>query len=113
MYQVKYGVPQGSILGPILFNIFVNDLAEVNDSEMLVQYADDAHYLHSGKIDKLAEIIGRAERNLVNVNKYFTDNGLKINANKIQFLFIGSRHCIRQLPHNVSIRVNNDNIKPN
>lgn len=112
-HEVEYGVPQGSILGPILFNIFVNDLAEVNYSDMLVQYADDAQYLHSGKIDNLAEIIGRAERNLVEVNKYFSDNGLKMNANKTQFLFIGSRHCIRQLPDNVSIRVNNDNIKPN
>ena len=112
-HEVEYGVPQGSILGPILFNIFVNDLVEVNDSDMLVQYADDAQYLHSGTIDKLAEIIDRAERNLVEVNKYFSDNGLKMNANKTQFLFIGSRHCIRQLPENVSIRVNNDNIKPN
>ena len=110
--EVEYGVPQGSILGPILFNIFVNDLAEINDSDMLVQYADDAQYLHSGKIDNVAEIVDRAERNLVKVNKYFSENGLKMNANKTQFLFIGSRQYINKLLDDLSIRVNKDYTRP-
>ena len=79
---------------------------------MLVQYADDAQYLHSGKIDNVEEIVNLAERNLAKVNKYFSDNGLKMNGNKTQFLFIGSRQYINRLPDNLSISVNNDNIRP-
>ncbi len=39
--NVNYGVLQGSILGPLLFNIFVNDLPEFIGDGILVQYADD------------------------------------------------------------------------
>ena len=83
-----------------------------NATPSFVQYADDAQYLHSGRIENIAEIVERAERNIVKVNQYFSDNGLKMNANKTQFLFIGSRQYISKLPDDLSIKVNNDSIKP-
>ncbi len=52
-----YGVPQGSILGPILFNLFVNDMSYYIKNCSLTQYADDKQFLHSGTITELPTII--------------------------------------------------------
>ena len=79
---------------------------------MLVQYADDAQYLHSGRIENIEEVVNQAERNLVKVNEYFSLNGLKMNANKTQFMFIGSRYYISRLRENIAIKVNSDSIRP-
>lgn len=52
---ISFGVPQGSILGPILFTVFVKDLSTVAQSYLLVHYADDSQYLHSDLLNNLVK----------------------------------------------------------
>ena len=81
------GVPQGSILGPILFNIFLNDLLEVLKNSDIYNFADDntISVVSKKKRDILLETLKNESELVVN---WFRNNNMIVNTDKIQLMHL-------------------------
>ncbi len=110
--NVQFGVPQGSILGPILFSVYVNDISDYITDCTLIQYADDTQLLHQGHLENLHEVINQAGIALKKIKTYFLLNGLMINSSKTQCIFIGSRQLCSRIPEDVVVQFDGTSISP-
>ncbi len=90
----------------------MNDLADSISDCTIVQYADDTQFMHSDTLDNLDIITKTAEATLARVREYFLRNGLLINPNKTQCIFIGSRQLIPHIPEDIVIRFDGISIRP-
>ena len=87
---LSHGVPQGSLVGPILFSIFTNDLPSYLPHGRLVSYADDTQLLDSARPINLTILKARQEKTLRAVLSFFTSNSLKMNPSKTTLLLVGT-----------------------
>ena len=82
--EILLGVSQGSILGPLLFNIYICDLFFIIEDCDIANYADDnTPYLRGKNVE---EILNGLENVLPNLFRWFTENELKGNTSKCHLL---------------------------
>src|SRR5436190_3364379 len=87
--KIDYGVLQGSTLGPLLFLIYINNVAKINISGELFLFADDAAIFFEGK--NWDQVFKVATRELSLVKKWFDQNLLTLNTSKTKFMPIALR----------------------
>ena len=95
-HPVKASVPQGSILGPILWNVYFNDLLQ--SLSLMSAYADDATLTHSYNREESASVIDATNRHLGDILAWGERWQVKFAAEKTQALIISrSREDVRLL----------------
>ena len=105
---IESGVPQGSILGPLLFILTLNDLITPVVKCSLSLYADDTCLYYASRDPNDLEFV--INRDLKLISKWFSDNELLINSNKCQFMLLGSKSRLRQF-EGVKIKLKNDELQ--
>ena len=107
---ITYGVPQGSIIGPLLFLVYINDLPECLNEGLPRMYADDTNIsFQSNKLDELEDLMNIE---LGNLKEWLNVNKLSLNVAKTEFMVIGSRQRLATFDgHEINVFVGNDQIE--
>ena len=102
---LNIGVPQGSVIGPILFLIYINDLPNLSNSAVTTLYADDTTLTFSGSNSET--LIDNVNLHLEKLKNWSISNRLTINASKTEFLVITNRNF-----ENNSVILSNEVLQP-
>ena len=85
-------VPQGSILGPLLFILYVNDITYTSNVLDFILFADDTTILYSH--ENIESKIHVVNVELKEVSNWFKTNRLSVNASKTNYMLLGTSHMI-------------------
>jgi hypothetical protein len=107
---ITCGVPQGSLLGPLLFLVYCNDLQCSIDSDCnVLLYADDTAITFSSKNPEV--IARKLSKMLKSCQEWLTDNKLSLHLGKTESILFGTKRKIQNLDQNYVIKCNDHTIK--
>ena len=92
----RFGVPQGSVLGPFLFTLYTYPLSQfLTRSNLSFQgYSDDNQLYRSFFVDELASNMTNIELHISQVQVWMIKNKLKFNGPKTEFMILGKKHML-------------------
>ena len=105
---MKYGVPQGSVLGPLLFLIYINDLHKAIKYSTVHHFADDTNLLVVGK--NLEIIQKQINRDLKLLCNWLRANKISLNASKTELIIF--RDPRKKIQRELKIKINGKKLIP-
>ena len=104
--HVHSGVPQGSVLGPILFTMYTKPLSAIIDSHSIIHhsFADDLQLHMSAPPDRISELLHSMQSCIGDVKAWATANMLKLNDNKTELMLVTSNRTkhLHDLPTSIT-----------
>jgi retron-type reverse transcriptase len=103
--KIVCGVQQGSILGPLLFLLYINDLPDCLDKTTPCLYADDTHNFSAAK--HLEKLIENINHDMNKLRKWLIRNKLQHHPPKTKVMHIGSWHNLKIMNNDLPVVRNN------
>ena len=106
--SIVCGVPQGSILGPLLFLLYINDLPDCLEKSTPCLYADYTQIFSSAK--DCEELNANLNHDLHNVSQWLVKNKLHHHSAKTRLMYVGSNHSLAKIDDELPVMINDQPI---
>ena len=95
---ISHGAPQGSIIGPALFTIYINDLSNIPKLGSLESHIDDSKLYLSFSVKDTCSVVQQINDDLSKIASWCCYYSLLINPDKTKLMVLGTRQMLQRLP---------------